>query len=127
MTLLIVAGWGLCLLPFGFAPIPITVLSFALGGLIYGPFIPLTYALFQSSAPAASLPSVLAARGAVVLVSTPLGTAIGGPLVASLGATGHAGRFRGCDNRAGRGGIGPVEGARRADRGLPSPGTSGGG
>ena len=88
VTLLIVAGWGACLLPFGFAPIPITVVSFALGGLIYGPFIPLTYALFQSTAPAAKLPEVLAARSAVVMMSTPLGTAIGGPLVASLGASG---------------------------------------
>jgi MFS family permease len=87
-TLLIVTGWGLCLLPFGFAPVPVTVLSFALGGLIYGPFIPLTYALFQSTTPAASLPAVLAARSSVVIVSTPLGTAIGGPLVAVLGATG---------------------------------------
>ena len=87
-TLLIVAGWGACLLPFGFAAIPITVVSFALGGLIYGPFIPLTYALFQSATSTANLPAVLAARGAVVLISTPLGTAIGGPLVASLGATG---------------------------------------
>jgi MFS family permease len=87
-TLLIVAGWGACLLPFAFAPIPITVLSFALGGLIYGPFVPLTYALFQSSTPAASLPSVLAARSSIVILSTPLGTAIGGPLVAGLGATG---------------------------------------
>ena len=87
-TLLIIAGWGACLLPFAFAPIPLTVLSFALGGLIYGPFIPLTYALFQSTTPAASLPAVLAARSAVVLISTPLGTAIGGPLVAGLGATG---------------------------------------
>jgi MFS family permease len=88
VTLLIVAGWGLCLLPFAFAPLPITVLSFALGGLIYGPFIPLTYSLFQSAAPAASLPEVLAARSAVVMIASPLGTAIGGPLVASLGATG---------------------------------------
>jgi MFS family permease len=88
MTLLIVAGWGACLLPFAIAPIPITVVSFALGGLIYGPFIPLTYALFQSTTPAANLPAVLAARSAVVIISTPLGTAIGGPLVASLGATG---------------------------------------
>ena len=88
MTLLIVAGWGACLLPFAIAPIPITVLAFALGGLIYGPFIPLTYALFQSAAPAAKLPEVLAARSAVVMISTPLGTAIGGPLVASLGASG---------------------------------------
>ena len=88
MTLLIVAGWGACLLPFAGAPIPITVASFALGGLIYGPFIPLTYALFQSSTSAATLPAVLAARSAIVLLSTPVGTAIGGPLVAVLGASG---------------------------------------
>ena len=44
-------------MPFAIAPIPITVVSFALGGLIYGPFIPLTYALFQSTTPAASLPA----------------------------------------------------------------------
>jgi MFS family permease len=88
ITLLIVAGWGACLLPFAFAPIPITLAAFAIGGVIYGPFIPLTYALFQSSTTAANLPSVLAARSAVVMVSTPLGTAIGGPLVGSLGASG---------------------------------------
>lgn len=87
-TLLIVVGWGACLLPFGFAPIPVTIASFALGGLIYGPFIPLTYALFQSATPEANLPEVLAARSAVVMTSTPLGTVIGGPLVAGLGATG---------------------------------------
>jgi predicted MFS family arabinose efflux permease len=88
ITLLIVAGWGVCLLPFAFAPIPVTLVAFALGGLIYGPFIPLTYALFQSSTTAANLPFVLAARSAVVMVSTPLGTAIGGPLVGQLGAAG---------------------------------------
>ena len=86
-ALLIVAGWGACLLPFAFAPIPVTLVAFTLGGLIYGPFIPLTYALFQSSTTATNLPSVLAARSAVVMVSTPLGTAIGGPLVGSLGAS----------------------------------------
>jgi predicted MFS family arabinose efflux permease len=88
ITLLIVAGWGACLLPFGFAPIPVTLAAFGIGGLIYGPFIPLTYALFQSSTTAVNLPFVLAARSAVVMVATPLGTAIGGPLVGSLGASG---------------------------------------
>jgi MFS family permease len=87
-TLLIVAGWGACLLPFAIAPVPITVGSFALGGLIYGPFIPLTYALFQSATPATSLPAVLAARSSVVMMASPLGTALGGPLVAGIGATG---------------------------------------
>jgi len=59
---------------------------FALGGLIYGPFIPLTYALFQSSTTGAHLPTVLAARSAIIMVATPLGTAIGGPLVGIIGA-----------------------------------------
>ena len=88
ITLLVIAGWGACLIPFAFAPIPVTLLAFAIGGLIYGPFIPLTYALFQSSTTTANLPFVLAARSAVVMVSTPLGTAIGGPLVGSLGGSG---------------------------------------
>jgi predicted MFS family arabinose efflux permease len=88
ITLLVVAGWGACLIPFAIAPIQVTLTAFALGGLIYGPFIPLTYALFQSSTTAANLPFVLAARSAVVMISTPLGTAIGGPLVGSFGASG---------------------------------------
>ena len=88
MTLLIVAGWGACLLPFAVAPVGVTLACFALGGLIYGPFIPITYAQFQSAASPANLPAVLAARSAIVLVSTPLGTAIGGPLVGTLGAAG---------------------------------------
>ena len=86
VVLLIVAGWGACLVPFGFAPTAVTLTCFAVGGLVYGPFIPLTYALFQSITTTANLPSVLAARSAALTVSTPLGTAIGGPIVAGLGA-----------------------------------------
>jgi predicted MFS family arabinose efflux permease len=59
---------------------------FAVGGLVYGPFIPLTYALFQSITTTANLPSVLAARSAALTIATPLGTAIGGPIIAGLGA-----------------------------------------
>lgn len=86
ITLLIVGGWGVCLVPFAFGPLPITLACFALGGVVYGPFIPLTYALFQSATTAANLPSLLSARSAVLMIATPLGTAIGGPLVATLGA-----------------------------------------
>jgi MFS family permease len=86
VTLLIVGGWGACLLPFAFAPVGVTLICFAAGGLIYGPFVPLTYALFQSATTTANLPSVLAARSALILVSTPLGTAIGGPVVEGIGA-----------------------------------------
>ncbi|MGN6799723.1 MAG: MFS transporter [Gaiellaceae bacterium] len=86
IVLVIVAGWGACLVPFAFAPTWVTVVCFALGGIIYGPFTPLTYALFQSITTTANLPSVLAARSAALIVSTPLGTAIGGPLVSAIGA-----------------------------------------
>ena len=86
VTPLIVAGWGACLLPFASAPVGVTLACFAVGGLIYGPFIPLTYALVQSATTRTSLPSVLAARNAIIMISTPLGTAAGGPLVRALGA-----------------------------------------
>jgi MFS family permease len=85
-TLLIVAGWGACLVPFAFAPVGVTLVCFAVGGVVYGPFIPLTYALFQSITSTANLPSVLAARSAAVIVAAPLGTALGGPIVAGIGA-----------------------------------------
>ena len=85
-TVLIVAGWGACLLPFSFAPAGVTLACFALGGLIYGPFIPLTYALLQSSATSANLPAVLAARSAIIMVAAPLGTAVGGSVVGTFGA-----------------------------------------
>jgi predicted MFS family arabinose efflux permease len=86
VTVLIVAGWGACLVPFAFAPPGVTLVIFAAGGLIYGPFIPLTYALLQSSARGVHLPVVLAARSAIVMIASPLGTAAGGPIVGALGA-----------------------------------------
>jgi predicted MFS family arabinose efflux permease len=86
ITLVVVAGWGACLVPFGFAPVTVTLACFAVGGLVYGPFVPLTYALFQSATSTANLPALLAARSAVVMVSTPLGVVVGGLIVGPLGA-----------------------------------------
>ena len=88
---MIVAGWGACLIPFAFAPAALTLVCFAVGGLVYGPFTALTYALFQSITTTANLPRVLAARSAALIVAAPLGMAIGGPLIASLGARGTLG------------------------------------
>jgi len=92
VTLSIVAGWGLALLPFGFgAPAGLTLLCFALGGVIYGPFTALSFTLFQERTPAAWLTTVLAARGAALLTAAPVGTALGGPLTAALGPRGVLG------------------------------------
>ena len=106
IALLIVAGWGACLLPFAVAPVPVTLFFFALGGVIYGPFVPLTFALFQSATSTLNLPSVLAARSAVVMLSTPLGTALGGPIVGVLGGAATLVSVRRGHRAAGRTGSG---------------------
>ncbi|WNM30892.1 MFS transporter [Streptomyces sp. Li-HN-5-11] len=86
VTLGIVVGWGLTLVPFGLgAPASVSVTCFALGGLIYGPFTALSFTLFQDRTPAAWLTTVLAARGAALLTASPVGTALGGPLTAVMG------------------------------------------
>jgi MFS family permease len=86
VTLGIVAGWGVTLVPFGLgAPASVSVTCFALGGMIYGPFTALSFTLFQDRTPAAWLTTVLAARSAALLTAAPVGTAFGGPLTAALG------------------------------------------
>ncbi|WSM03211.1 hypothetical protein OG957_40310 (plasmid) [Streptomyces sp. NBC_01718] len=86
VTLGIVAGWGVTLVPFGLgAPASVSVTCFALGGMIYGPFTALSFTLFQDRTPAAWLTTVLAARSAALLTAAPVGTAFGGPLTAAFG------------------------------------------
>jgi MFS family permease len=87
VTIGIVLGWGVALLPFGLdVPPAVSVASFALGGLVYGPFVALSVTLVQSASPPQYLAAVLAARSAVLLTASPLGTALGGPLTTALGA-----------------------------------------
>jgi DHA3 family macrolide efflux protein-like MFS transporter len=83
----IVLGFGTAMLPLGLAaPTGIALTSFAIAGLTWGPYMSTTLALFQRTTTAALLPQVLAANAAVTVLSTPLGTMLGGPLVAALGA-----------------------------------------
>lgn len=82
----IVVGWGLMLVPFAFgAPTPATVACFAVGGAVYGPFIPLSVTLLQQKAPPQHLAGLLAARTAALLTASPVGTMLGGPLTTALG------------------------------------------
>lgn len=86
VTVAMVVGWGLCLLPFGFdVPTPVTVACFTLGGAIYGPFEALSVTLMQAKSPPRHLAAMLAARGATLLTGSPLGAALGGPLTTALG------------------------------------------
>jgi MFS transporter, DHA3 family, macrolide efflux protein len=85
----IVAGWGLALLPLGLdTPTALSLTAFAIGGVIYAPYNSIAMAVFQDRAPAGSLATLLAARSGLMIVSSPLGTALGGPLVAGLGGRG---------------------------------------
>jgi MFS family permease len=86
VTVTIVVGWGLMLMPFGLAvPIAVTVACFTLGGAIYGPFEALSVTLMQAKAAPEHLAAMFAARSAVLLTASPLGTALGGPLTTALG------------------------------------------
>jgi predicted MFS family arabinose efflux permease len=71
-------------LAFG-VPTAVTVACFTLGGAIYGPFVALSVTLMQAKSPPQHLAVMLAARSAVLLTASPLGTALGGPLTTALG------------------------------------------
>jgi hypothetical protein len=45
-------------------------------------------AVFQDASPPAALAQVIAARSSLLILASPLGTALGGPVVAALGARG---------------------------------------
>jgi hypothetical protein len=85
----IVAGWGLALLPLGlYSPTALSLVAFAIGGVIYAPYNSIAMAVFQDRVPAGSLARLLAARSGLMIVASPLGTALGGPMVAAFGARG---------------------------------------
>jgi MFS family permease len=85
-ALVVVAGWGTTLVCVARADTaPVSMAWFALGGLLYGPFGPLTMTMHQRLVPPHRLASVLALRRAVLLTAAPVGTALGGPLTAVLG------------------------------------------
>ncbi|MFI7212432.1 MFS transporter [Micromonospora maritima] len=83
----VVVAFGAALLPLGLgAPFAVSLSAFAVAGLAWAPYRPTSTALVQSRAGAADLPRVLAANGAVTVMAVPLGTMLGGPLTAALGA-----------------------------------------
>ncbi|HXH81164.1 MFS transporter [Nocardioides sp.] len=82
----IVAGHGLAMLPFALpAPAVVSLLGFAFGGLVYGPYSALAFTRFQAVTPASWLTTVLALRSALLLTASPIGAALGGPLTVAAG------------------------------------------
>ncbi|MFJ5228508.1 MFS transporter [Kitasatospora sp. NPDC088391] len=83
----IVAAHGLAMLPFALTagPVP-SLLGFALAGVAYGPYSALSLTIVQDRSPARALTGVLAARSALLVLASPLGTALGTVLLARTGA-----------------------------------------
>jgi predicted MFS family arabinose efflux permease len=85
----IVVGWGLALLPLALLVDPaVAIVAFSAGGFIFAPYPALAASLLQREAPPGALAAVSAAWNSMLLAATPVGTALGGPLVAVLGARG---------------------------------------
>ena len=85
----IVLGWGLALIPLGLpTPLWAGLAAFFAGAVIWGPWTSLSMAVVQDASPRAALAQVLAARSSLLILAAPLGTALGGPIVAALGARG---------------------------------------
>jgi MFS family permease len=85
----IVLGWGLALVPLGLrGPLWTALAAFFAGAVIWGPWMSLSMAVIQEASPPAGLAEVIAARGSLLILASPLGTALGGPMVAALGARG---------------------------------------
>jgi len=86
VALAVVAGWSICLLPFGFVhSVIVGFIALAVGGLVYGPFLPLKTTIIQRHSPPGSLTTIAAASGVLTVPASPIGTALGGPLVAAIG------------------------------------------
>lgn len=86
VALVVMAAWGACLVPFGLVHSVVAgFAALAVGGLVYGPFLPLKRTIIQRYSPASSLTALAAASGMLTLPAAPVGTALGGPLVAAIG------------------------------------------
>ncbi len=69
-------------------PLWVGLAAFFAGAVIWGPWTSLSMAVFQDACPPGALAQVIAARSSLLILAAPLGTALGGPIVAALGARG---------------------------------------
>ncbi|MGC2190875.1 MAG: MFS transporter [Candidatus Dormiibacterota bacterium] len=86
VSIAVMAGWGACLVPFGLVnSVIVGFAALAVGGLVYGPFLPLKRTIIQRYSPPGYLTSLAAASAILTLPVAPIGTALGGPLVTAIG------------------------------------------
>jgi predicted MFS family arabinose efflux permease len=83
----IVAGWGAGMVVLGaIVSLPVAAAALFVSGMIFGPYAAVCATALQREARPEHLPALSAAWASVVVAATPVGTAIGGPLVQRFGA-----------------------------------------
>src|SRR5438093_3132842 len=89
ILVLSIIGWGGAALLLATAHTPaMALLAFGLGGLLYGRSTAAVVSAIQGATPVAEQGPVMSIWAAVAIGALPLGTAVGGPLVAGLGTRG---------------------------------------
>lgn len=84
----IVAGWGLAVVILGYTNYALIALAaMAFGGLVYGPYQAIIATVIQAETLPEDLSQVGAAWASILLGASPVGIALGGPLVSALGPT----------------------------------------
>ncbi len=77
--------WGSCLVPLTMVrEVVPAALFLGLGGLVWGPYLPIETTFLQRVVPRDQLGRVFGARGALLMGAAPLGIAVGGALLAWL-------------------------------------------
>jgi predicted MFS family arabinose efflux permease len=89
VTVLSIMGWGGAALLLAAAHSPaVALLAFGVGGLLYGPFVAASVSAIQGATPPSEQGPVMAIWATVTLGALPVGTLVGGPMVAGLGTRG---------------------------------------
>ena len=85
----IIGLWAMCPIALAFVgDIPLALIVFALGGLVWAPFTPVAYSFLQSGLRPDEQQQVVTLWTTGAAVAAPLGLIIGGPLIALAGSTG---------------------------------------
>ena len=85
----IVGLWAMCPIALGLADdLPVALLVFGLGGLVWAPFTPVAYSFLQAGLKPDEQQQVVTLWTTGASVAAPLGLAAGGPLIELAGSTG---------------------------------------
>lgn len=89
LLIMIIGLWALCPIALAFAgSLPLALIVFGLGGLVWAPFTPVAYSFLQNGLEPDEQQQVVTLWTTGSVVAAPLGLSLGGPLVEGAGVTG---------------------------------------